>query len=137
MIVQKLIDHVEEYVARYTVLLLAVLTPAAGLLGSLAADLGGSDTSAGRAVLAGASALTVAAGGVVFLKNLGGYQQLRDFGATAGEFEKLLHAAKAIGPMIESSTRPVSPPDEDPVAGVNIGRVGPGQAFPSADQPSS
>lgn len=70
----KLAAHIEKYIARYSVLALAVLTPLAGLLGSLAADLGGDGTPAGRYVTAGASAVGVAIGGATFLSNLGKWQ---------------------------------------------------------------
>lgn len=80
----RLKGHFQEYISRYAVLALAILTPLAGLLGSVAADLGGADTKAGHAVLAAASALGVAAAGVVFIRNLGIWQMLDQFGTAPG-----------------------------------------------------
>lgn len=77
---KKVLAHVSQYVARYSVLAIAVLTPAAGLLGAAAADLGGVNTSVGRALLATASALGTAAAGVVFIRNLGIWQLFDKFG---------------------------------------------------------
>jgi hypothetical protein len=72
--------HFQEYVNRYAVLAIAVLTPAAALLGALAANLGGVDTSTGRAVLGAASAVTAAAAGLTWLKNSAVWQMLDRFG---------------------------------------------------------
>lgn len=108
--ISRIINHVEEYVARYTVLLLAVLTPAAALLGSLAADLGGADTPAGRAALGLASALGVALGAVEFLRNLGPYQKLRDFGVDADSLLDLVRQAKLL-PPVETGAKPDRPED--------------------------
>ena len=80
----RLRGHFQQYVARYSVLALAVLTPAAGLLGTLGADLGGVDTPAGRVAFAAASALGTAAAGVVFIRNLGIWQMLDQFGTAPG-----------------------------------------------------
>lgn len=88
--------HLSEYVARYSVLALAVLTPAAGLLGTLAADLGGADTPLGRALLAAASALGVAAAGVVFIRNLGVWQMLDRFGTAEPPAREVKEAANAL-----------------------------------------
>lgn len=72
--VQRIADHLSEYVARYTVLVIVVLTPLAGALGEVAAKLGGVDTQAGRAVLGAASALAAIIAGATFLNNLGRWQ---------------------------------------------------------------
>jgi hypothetical protein len=85
----KITSHVEEYIARYTVLALAVLTPLAGLLGALAADLGGVDTSMGRAVTSAAAAVGVAIAAATFLHNLGQYQVVRDFGELKDVLDQL------------------------------------------------
>lgn len=132
----KVTSHIEEYIARYTVLILAILTPFAGLLGSIAADLGGTDTSTGRAVLAAASALGVAIGGVTFLKNLGNYQALRDFGSSLDiakdmvEFQQPLIANNIVTPE-ESGARP-DKPGALPSPATSIGRVEPGQPYPES-----
>lgn len=133
--IDKITNHIEEYIARYTVLLLAILTPAAGLLGELASNLGGADTTSGKYVLGAASAVGTAIAGVTFLKNLGEYQKVRDFGhsidSTAVEIKAMIDAAKKI-PDSQATTRPVEPGTEDdglePTS--RIGLVSPGQEFP-------
>lgn len=72
--VQRIADHLSEYVARYTVLVIVVLTPLAGALGEIAAKLGGVDTQTGRALLGAASALAAIVAGATFLNNLGRWQ---------------------------------------------------------------
>jgi hypothetical protein len=130
-----LYNHVEEYIARYTVLAMAILVPLAGLLGQLAADLGGNDTPAGRAVLGAAAMVGSAAGFVIFLKNLGEYQKARDFGSILGDANKLIQIAKQV-PDDEATVkaRSIEPPTDETfnVQGSPIGPVGPGQQFPEA-----
>lgn len=72
--------HFRENVARYAVLATAILTPVAGLLGELAADVGGADTPAGRTVLAASAAIGTAIAAVTFIRNLGVWQMLDTFG---------------------------------------------------------
>lgn len=124
----KILSHVEEYAARYAVLVIAVLTPAAALLGELAADLGGSDTPAGRAILGATAALAVVVAGATFLRNLGKYQIVRDFGELADLFDGLKSGGGTVlnagtvnevrvegeDPVVpeESGTRPVPPTTE-------------------------
>lgn len=67
----KITAHVQEYIGRYVVVATVVLLPLSGLLGSLAAQLGGIDTRVGRAALAAASAVGTAAAVGVWLRNLG------------------------------------------------------------------
>lgn len=76
--------HFEQYVSRYSVAALAVLTPLAGLLGSVAASLGGAGSPGGKAALAAASAVGTAIAGVTFIKNSGIWQMLDKFGAAPG-----------------------------------------------------
>lgn len=80
----RLRGHFQEYVARYSVLALAVLTPLSGALGTIAANLGGADTPVGRLAVGAASALGTAAAGVVFIRNLGIWQMLDKFGTAPG-----------------------------------------------------
>lgn len=80
----RLRGHFSEYVSRYAVLATAVLTPAAGLAGAAAADLGGVDTPVGRALLAIASALGTAVAAVTFIRNLGIWQMLDTFSTAPG-----------------------------------------------------
>lgn len=70
----KISNHVEEYIGRYVVIASVVLVPLAGALGAAAANLGGADTTLGRALLAAASAVGAAAAIGVWLKNLGLWQ---------------------------------------------------------------
>jgi len=79
----RLRGHFQEYVARYCVLAIAVLTPAAGLLGTLAADIG-DETGLGKALLGATSALGTAAAGFKFIQNLGLWQMLDTFGTAPG-----------------------------------------------------
>lgn len=79
-----LISHVEEYAARYAVLAIAVLTPASGWLGTLAAHAGGVNTSTGRALMGLSSAAAVGLVGATFLRGLGHYQIVRDFDQAFG-----------------------------------------------------
>jgi hypothetical protein len=60
--------HFPQYVERYTVLGIGVLTSASGLLGTLAADLGGADTAVGRAILGATAALSTATAGLIWLR---------------------------------------------------------------------
>jgi hypothetical protein len=114
---QKLRGHFQEYVARYSVLALAVLTPAAGLLGEMAADLGGVNTGAGRVVLAAASALGTAAAGVVFIRNLGIWQMLDAFGVAPGAPSPPVVAPAVqptalepmVGTLVGAGAQPVEP----------------------------
>ena len=91
---RKILSHISEYVARYSVLAIAVLTPTSALLGTVAADLGGIDTGIGKALLAVSAALGTAAAGVVFIRNLGIWQILNRFekvtslGGLVGELTK-------------------------------------------------
>jgi hypothetical protein len=101
---KSLVSHFEEYVARYAVLAVAILTPAVGLLGSLAANAGGVETSSGRALLAVGSAIGFALTAATFLKNLGSYQIVRDFDA----------ALEIDEPDAEASVTPESPLPEHP-----------------------
>lgn len=74
--------HLQQYVNRYAVLAIGVLTPAAGLLGALGAQLGGVDTQAGRTVLGAAAAVTTAIAGLTWLRNSAIWQFLDRFGTT-------------------------------------------------------
>lgn len=108
-LLSRLRGHFQEYVARYTVLALAILTPASGALGAAAARLGGADTQGGRIALAGASALATAIAGVTFLRNLGVWQMLDKFGAAPG-----VAPAPATKPAPSPGSTPATPPtDED------------------------
>lgn len=80
----RLRGHFTEYVSRYAVLAVAVLTPAAGLAGTAAADLGGVNTAIGRALLGVAATLTTGAAGVMFIGRLGIWQMLDSFGTAPG-----------------------------------------------------
>lgn len=70
----KVIAHIQENIGRYVVVLAPFLTGLAALLGTAAADLGGVDTSVGRAVTAVATALGTAAAIATWLRNLGIWQ---------------------------------------------------------------
>lgn len=83
-LLSRLRGHFEQYVARYSVLALAVLAPASGLLGTVAAKLGGAATPGGRIALGAASAVATAIAGVTFIRNLGIWQMLDQFGAAPG-----------------------------------------------------
>jgi hypothetical protein len=123
--ITKITSHVEEYIARYAVLLLTILVPIAAFLGQLAADLGGADTPAGRAVLGAASAVGVAIAGVTYLMNLGKYQIKRDFDSAVD---------KTISD-IEATVKPDVPDKEPHEFSAFSRRVEPGQEFPT--QPPS
>lgn len=125
--IAKITSHVEEYIARYAVLLLTILVPLAAFLGQLAADLGGADTPAGKAVLGAAAAVGTAIAGVTYLMNLGKYQIARDFGNVAEGIDNLIKSAKEI-PDHEATTRPDTTP-------LGFGRVAAGEEFPT--QPPS
>jgi hypothetical protein len=132
--ITKITSHVEEYIARYAVLLLTILVPIAAFLGQLAADLGGADTPAGRAVLGAASAVGVAIAGVTYLMNLGKYQIKRDFDSAVEGVDKLISAAKTISD-IEATVKPDVPDKEPHEFSAFSRRVEPGQEFPT--QPPS
>lgn len=85
----RLRGHFQENVARYATIATAVLTPAAGLLGTLAANLGGADTQAGRYVIGAASAIGFAITAVTFIRNLGIWQMLDEFGTAPGALPKV------------------------------------------------
>jgi hypothetical protein len=70
----KLLQHIDTYVSRYATLAIAILTPAAGLLGTAAADLG-NQTSLGKALLAATSALGFAVAGITWLYNRGKWER--------------------------------------------------------------
>jgi hypothetical protein len=80
----RLRGHFQQHVAKYAVLVIAVLTPLAGLLGTVGADVGGASTPVGKALLGGAAALGTAITGVQYVRNLGIWQMLDTFGAAPG-----------------------------------------------------
>lgn len=80
----RLKGHFQEYVARYSILALAVLVPLSGALGTVAANLGGADSTGGRIALGVSSAVGTAIAGVTFLRNLGVWQMLDTFGTAPG-----------------------------------------------------
>jgi hypothetical protein len=108
----RLRGHFQEYVSRYAVLAIAVLTPASALLGELAGDLGGVDTSSGRAILAVASALGTAAAGVIFIRNLGLWQMLDQFGTAPGVGGLLGSGTTVVNNAPEATTTVTEHPDE-------------------------
>lgn len=101
---RKVLDHMEENIARYTILALAVLVPLSGLLGQLGADLGGVDTPAGKIALGAVSALGTVIAGLTFLNNLGKYQMLRDFGNLFDVFKN--GTDPALAETVEEDTSP-------------------------------
>lgn len=102
MSVSGFIEHVEENVGRYSIVAIGVLTPAAGLLGQVADNLGGHATPTGRTVLGASAAVSVLLSGAVWLHNLGKWQMARDFGKAAD---------LAIG-EIEAAVKPDNPDAE-------------------------
>jgi hypothetical protein len=70
----KLLLHVERYVSRYATLTIAILTPLAGLLGTLAAEIG-NQNALGKALLAATSAIGMAIAGVTWLYNRGKWER--------------------------------------------------------------
>lgn len=117
-IIGKLRGHLQEYVSRYTILAAAILTPVAGLLGAFAADLGGADSPAGRAVLAGAAAIGTAGTFLVFIRNMGVWQMLDEFGTAPNLFhpvnEGLLIHSEADSEFGEPFAGNVPPDEGDP-----------------------
>lgn len=132
-ILGRLRGHFQEYVARYSVLVLAVLVPASGLAGAAAADLGGVDTPVGRALLAIAAALGTAASGVTFIKNLGVWQMLDSFG-TAPHVQQV--ASRPLEPAVARVGHVLAPDADDSVHAVTdgepYGEVKPDEAVGSA-----
>lgn len=66
--------HVQTYISRYAVLAAAVLGPLGVLLGTLAADAGGADSPAGRAIGGAAAAIGVALGIAKFVEGAKDWQ---------------------------------------------------------------
>lgn len=137
----RLRGHFEEYVARYTVLALAVLTPVAGLLGALAADLGGAGSPGGRAALAVASAVGTAIAAVTFLRNLGIWQMLDTFGTAPGVGPGLREKPDAPQTVVaggDVSVETAPAPAETASAPTSVGTSpqAPPDAAPPAAQPT-
>lgn len=125
----KLLLHIDTNISRYATLATAVLTPLAALLGAVAAQLGGIDTSTGRALLAAASGIGTAVAGITWIINRGKWERtvggkLAD--GKTGLFE-LIGIAKTTLDEVQKATeelpavihRTVAPPAPAP-AGVAV-----------------
>lgn len=124
----KLLLHIDTNISRYATLATAVLTPLAALLGAVAAQLGGIDTSTGRALLAAASAIGTAVAGITWIINRGKWE--RTVGgklADGTNLFELISVAKTTLDEVQKATeelpavihRTVAPPAPAP-AGVAV-----------------
>lgn len=103
------LGHVSEYVERYTVLGIGVLTSVSGFLGTLAADLGGADTAAGRAVLGATAALSTASAGLIWLRGRREWKLLETFGPLATSLLGGSGQDKSV-PVIGTAPKAKAPP---------------------------
>lgn len=102
----KILAHLQEYIARYVMLASIVLVPLAGALGEAALKLGGADTKLGQALAFAASAVGTAAAIATYLLNLGKWQIAQEHVAIAELESGAAHRAMGSG------VRPDVPPGE-------------------------
>jgi hypothetical protein len=115
----RLRGHFQENVARYSVLAVGILTPTAGYLGTLAAQFG-ADTPVGKALIGASSAIGVAIAGITFIRNLGIWQMLDQFGTAPGVSGPASRPLSGTIPVQVSSGWVTSPPTSSGAGDVTL-----------------